>query len=70
MPANFRVGAVGYLAAEVFWCHRASRVGANGAHSDYDGNQTKLPKILLNGNNICMVSAFLCVRGRENADHG
>lgn len=25
--------------------------------SDYNGNQTKLPKILLNGNNICMVSA-------------
>jgi U6 snRNA-associated Sm-like protein LSm5 len=23
---------------------------------DYDGGQTKLPKILLNGNNICMVS--------------
>ena len=24
--------------------------------SNYDGNHTKLPKILLNGNNICMVS--------------
>ena len=24
--------------------------------SDYSGGQTKLPKILLNGNNICMVS--------------
>ncbi|KAM0225111.1 hypothetical protein ACHAQD_001911 [Fusarium lateritium] len=23
---------------------------------DYSGNHTKLPKILLNGNNICMVS--------------
>ena len=23
---------------------------------DYTGSQTKLPKILLNGNNICMVS--------------
>lgn len=23
--------------------------------SDYTGNHTKLPKILLNGNNICMV---------------
>jgi U6 snRNA-associated Sm-like protein LSm5 len=23
--------------------------------SDYTGSQTKLPKILLNGNNICMV---------------
>jgi U6 snRNA-associated Sm-like protein LSm5 len=23
---------------------------------DYNGSQTKLPKILLNGNNICMVS--------------
>ncbi|GKT40714.1 putative ubiquitin carboxyl-terminal hydrolase 3 [Colletotrichum spaethianum] len=23
--------------------------------SDYSGNHTKLPKILLNGNNICMV---------------
>lgn len=28
----------------------------DGVRSDYDGNQTKLPKILLNGNNICMVS--------------
>ena len=26
------------------------------ADSDYTGAQTKLPKILLNGNNICMVS--------------
>lgn len=25
-------------------------------HSDYAGNQEKLPKILLNGNNVCMVS--------------
>jgi len=24
--------------------------------SDYSGAQTKLPKILLNGNNVCMVS--------------
>lgn len=24
-------------------------------NSDYSGNHTKLPKILLNGNNICMV---------------
>ena len=24
-------------------------------HSDYSGNHTELPKILLNGNNICMV---------------
>jgi small nuclear ribonucleoprotein (snRNP)-like protein len=24
--------------------------------SDFSGGQTKLPKILLNGNNICMVS--------------
>lgn len=26
--------------------------------SDYTGSQTKLPKILLNGNNVCM--ACLC----------
>lgn len=26
------------------------------AKSDYTGAQTKLPRILLNGNNICMVS--------------
>lgn len=25
------------------------------ATSDYSGTQTKLPKILLNGNNVCMV---------------
>lgn len=29
--------------------------------SDYSGGQTKLPKILLNGNNICMVMKFLQV---------
>lgn len=27
----------------------------NCCSSDYTGSQTKLPKILLNGNNICMV---------------
>ena len=27
--------------------------------SEYSGAQTKLPKILLNGNNICMV----CIKG-------
>jgi small nuclear ribonucleoprotein (snRNP)-like protein len=27
--------------------------------SDYSGNHTKLKKILLNGNNICMVSDLL-----------
>lgn len=26
-------------------------------YSDYSGNHTKLSKILLNGNNICMVGA-------------
>ncbi len=28
---------------------------ADSACSDYSGSNTKLPKILLNGNNICMV---------------
>jgi len=28
-------------------------------HSDYTGTQTKLSKILLNGNNICMVSTYM-----------
>lgn len=28
--------------------------------SDYSGNQEKLPKILLNGNNVCMVSPGAC----------
>jgi small nuclear ribonucleoprotein (snRNP)-like protein len=28
-------------------------------HSDYSGNHTKLSKILLNGNNICMVGVLL-----------
>ena len=28
------------------------------ACSDYSGSNTKLPKILLNGNNICMVIAI------------
>jgi hypothetical protein len=27
--------------------------------SDYSGNHTKLNKILLNGNNICMVSSSI-----------
>ena len=30
--------------------------------SDYSGGQTKLPKILLNGNNICMVSTSLFIQ--------
>ena len=30
---------------------------ADRSFSDYSGAQTKLPKILLNGNNICMASA-------------
>ena len=30
--------------------------------SDYTGTQTKLPKILLNGNNICMVKVRLGLR--------
>lgn len=29
---------------------------ADASNSDYSGAQTTLPKILLNGNNICMVS--------------
>ena len=28
---------------------------ADFSYSDYSGSNTKLPKILLNGNNICMV---------------
>jgi hypothetical protein len=28
------------------------------ASSDYSGNHSKLKKILLNGNNICMVRPF------------
>lgn len=31
-------------------------VSNNRNYSDYAGNQEKLPKILLNGNNVCMVS--------------
>ena len=31
------------------------RTDADMSNSDYSGAQTKLPKILLNGNNICMV---------------
>lgn len=36
---------------------------ANEMDSDYSGNHTKLPKILLNGNNICMVCLRLIVLG-------
>jgi hypothetical protein len=38
---------------------------------DYSGTHTKLPKILLNGNNVCMVSeaaiptSISCVLGEE-----
>lgn len=31
---------------------------ADVACSDYSGSHTKLPKILLNGNNICMVTTM------------
>ena len=34
-------------------------------HSDYSGSNIKLPKILLNGNNICMVLRF----PRTDPDH-
>lgn len=30
--------------------------------SDYSGSNTKLPKILLNGNNICMVMTIIQVQ--------
>ena len=33
-----------------------SGFAAHIARSDYSGSNTKLPKILLNGNNICMVT--------------
>lgn len=42
-------------------CHRIVGIAFAGQSltdmkfSDYTGSQTKLPKILLNGNNICMV---------------
>lgn len=32
---------------------------ADSARSDYAGNATKLSKILLNGNNICMVRSLV-----------
>jgi hypothetical protein len=32
--------------------------GADMSCSDYSGGQTKLKKILLNGNNICMVRSL------------
>lgn len=35
--------------------------------SDYSGNQEKLPKILLNGNNVCMVSR-VPIREKSRAD--
>ncbi len=34
-------------------------------HSDYSGGQTKLSKILLNGNNICMV----CISPNSETSH-
>ena len=37
--------------------------------SDYSGNHTKLKKILLNGNNICMVSSPL-LAGKVDVSDG
>ena len=42
-------------------------VAADIACSDYSGSNTKLPKILLNGNNICMVM-FMYPCGVVRAD--
>jgi hypothetical protein len=41
-----------------------------GATSDYSGNHTKMPKILLNGNNVCMVSwlAAASILGGRDTD--
>jgi hypothetical protein len=36
--------------------------------SDYSGNHTKLSKILLNGNNICMVQNSFTDRLQQSAD--
>jgi U6 snRNA-associated Sm-like protein LSm5 len=36
--------------------------------SDYSGNHTKLSKILLNGNNICMVRNSLTGHLNQGAD--
>ena len=36
-----------------------------GVCSDYSGSNTKLPKILLNGNNICMVRCPRVLFGRR-----
>ena len=35
-------------------------VKTDSSRSDYSGSHTKLSKILLNGNNICMVRLFHC----------
>lgn len=43
--------------------HHGSLKSANEMDSDYSGNHTKLPKILLNGNNICMVRPILIILG-------
>ncbi|CAM1508259.1 Fc.00g051070.m01.CDS01 [Cosmosporella sp. VM-42] len=43
---------------ELYEQHRQCRLGnvkLTEWPSDYSGNHTKLPKILLNGNNICML---------------
>lgn len=37
--------------------------------SDYSGGQTKLEKILLNGNNICMVSGEKPATRRQGDSH-
>ena len=42
-------------------------LAADIACSDYSGSNTKLPKILLNGNNICMVTSTYS-RGASRAD--
>ena len=42
---------MGMLFSLLMW----STDGERASCSDYSGSNTKLPKILLNGNNICMV---------------
>ena len=54
--ANMRYRhGVGRCHRIVCWCGRWLKRHGLTFISDYSGNHTKLPKILLNGNNICMV---------------
>ncbi|KAK4981827.1 hypothetical protein LTR66_009678 [Elasticomyces elasticus] len=48
------------------WLIRLRMQSTNNNASDYTGARSKLPKILLNGNNICMVHSIALSYGQKS----